>query len=369
MARTLCTLVQFPPWQWHARDAALHASLPFATTAAMLAYLRMLAVGLRLPPDSRPLGCSWEAASHMAGVLASSICAPGLRAWACAASGASTAATMVAAAQLVQLLPVDVPLCQNEVLVVGCLGTLCVRLCSDTSLLARQTSEQQRRVAAKLLPAVGQLPQRLQLVAGSSQLGGLNERQLADMEFFCSSAKSQVAVLCRYAGDSPSTDAALASTAADCIAWASTAAALLRGLPLLHQLHGELQRHPQWAADVNAAADLAEMVCELLPRTAMLVSWQARPGAEACEQLQAVWALHTEMCRCVQRVAAASSPDALLAGQLALQYSGTVLSACMCAASNLFSPVWASTGHDATATPDAAAQAFRYGCCTQHQLL
>lgn len=73
----------------------------------MLPFLGTLAVGLRLPEDRRPHRCMWPAAGWVAGLVTSAMFEDALDVWVAAADGASTAAVIAAAAQLVQQLPLD----------------------------------------------------------------------------------------------------------------------------------------------------------------------------------------------------------------------------------------------------------------------
>ncbi|PRW55939.1 ubiquitin carboxyl-terminal hydrolase 18-like [Chlorella sorokiniana] len=364
LARILYSVAQCPAWSTHAAAVAAHRHLAADALAVMLPYLGTLAVGLGLPEDRRPPGCMWPTAGWVAGLISSATFSEALDDWVAAADGASTAAALAAAAQLVLQLPLEeqqqpgrdaAEFRHTAVTVAALPGHLCVRLCKYLAATNRQNTQQRRRVLAQLLPAVCRLPQLLQWAAGSSQQTGFNEQGLHEATALCPPAKFQLVLLCHYVHGCMRQDApCIASSPADAAAWAGAAAAALRCLPLLQELHSELLRCD--AADAALAAGLAEAVNELQPRAAALVflavcQLEAVPEAAACEALQALWALHSATCRRVHwAAAAASSPPFQLAGQMVVvQQVVEALSHSMCSAALIKISMCGSTGSQSPA--------------------
>lgn len=333
----------------------------------MLAYLRMLAVILRLPTDRRPQdSCSWDDAGHMAGALTSAMLHPSVQAWVRSAGGASAAAAIAAAAQLMQQLPVDGPEFEhNGPPVLALAGNLCMPACQDPAVLARKSTEDRRRAASQLLPAVSLLPQLVQRPS-SCPLADLPANELVSLSVPCVSVKFQVDLLGDYAagsfGANMNTPAPFGSTA-DCAPWASTAAALLRCMPLLHELHTAMQHYEHLAASAAQVANMAQVVHQLLPRAAHLLflatqcSETVAGEAAARTALQALWELHSTMCRCVHFAAAARHQQ--LAEQPVLQHAPTVLSMTLCAAALILHTTFGLGDSQANGASDAAALARR----------
>lgn len=390
MARMLHALAVNPAWSAHAQAAAAHAQLASDMLAVMMPYVGTLAVGLRLPEERRPDGCSWETAGWVAGLLNSIVFEEAVGCWARAVDGASTAAVVAAAAQLMQQVPLEqhgpAKHKQHALLLAMLPGHLCAPLCHSAAALARQSREQQRRVAAQLLPAISRL---LQLLLWLAQVTLPGSERLA---LLIPAANFQILLACHYLASSFKEDGVyprIARSLPDLGAWASAATAALRLLPLLYALQrvGQLEaeaaelpsalvqllRNERLAAVAAVAADLVRVICELQPQAALLVFRNA-PGllqrnaageAAACKALQAVWAHHTAMCRWVHWAAAASSPELQLTGQPAVRQAAEGLSYCMCAAALILDAAFG------TSASEAAAKAHRQvaGCNLKTALL
>lgn len=302
----------------------------------------------------------------MAGALTSAMLQPSVQAWVRSTGGASAAAAIAAAAQLMQQLPVEgAEFEQNGPLVLALAGNLCMPACQDLAVLARQSTEDRRRAASQLLPAVSRMPQLLQR-PGSGPLADLPAEELVSLSIPCVSAKFQVNLLGDYAagsyGANMETPAPFGSTAV-CAPWASTAAALLRCMPLLHELHTAMQCHEHLAANAGQVANMAQVVHQLLPRAAHLLflatqcSQPVADEAAARTALQALWELHSTMCRCVHFAASAGNQQ--LAEQPVLQHAATVLSMTLCAAALILHTTFGLGNSQATGASAAGALARR----------
>lgn len=101
-------------------------------------------------------------------------------------------------------------------------------------------------------------------------------QRLRELKAILPPAKCQAVLVCHYVIGSMRLGAPfIANSLSDAAAWASAAAAALRCLPLLHELHSELLRFD--AAAAALAADLAHAIDDLQPRAAAM-STSAPPG-------------------------------------------------------------------------------------------
>lgn len=347
-----------PEWSAHTDAIAGHGQLPSSAVALALSHLRTLAVGLQLPAGHRPAGCTWQAAGWVGSKLSSIMLRNARTAWASGADGASTAAAIVAAAQLVHRLPRDHPiglsaaeLPKTAALVASLPGHLCSLLCHDQRALARQNIQQRRLVAAQLLPAVGRLPQLLELLAGGEQLTNMSDERLVQAVLVCRAANWELGLLGFYAQQScvelisgGGSSRRIMHSAADVALWAQALSAALRCVPLLRALHSVLQTDTRITQDRNLAAELAFFVSGVpvgpgtlaLERASTLSAAPPHASGDSArsaagEALQALWALHTAQCRRVHYAATAGSPQFRLGPERVLS-AVCVLSDCMSAA-------------------------------------
>ncbi|PRW56155.1 hypothetical protein C2E21_5198 [Chlorella sorokiniana] len=94
-------------WRAHADAVVADERRALDIVRLTVAQLRTLAVGLQLPPGRQPVGCTWPAAAGAASLLGSAPLVAALQRWFAAAGGASISAAVVAAAQLVQHMPLQ----------------------------------------------------------------------------------------------------------------------------------------------------------------------------------------------------------------------------------------------------------------------
>lgn len=308
-----------------------------------LSTLRRLAVALRLPEGRRPLGCGWHAVGPVAGLLSTEMLGPAVDAWCEAADGASFTAVLAAAAQLVEDLPLErviTPTAAQQggaagsavswatMYYVVCLpGTLCTR--ATDAVLARQSSEQRRRVVQHALPAVSRLPQLLQLLAESSPEAGLAERVL----HFCSSVRHLVHQLALYlAAQQEQAGAVVLCGLADAVACARAAAAVQRSLSHMYALLQHSACSTVDIADVLLYIDAADRLAARAAKAlAQEAAPEAMPAGGAADAQQAIWALHTALCRRVHRAAAAGGAAVVQADKPPLRWVLVGLGCCMVA--------------------------------------
>ena len=364
----LLGLLHCPACEQHVEAMAAHERLSPGVLELALARVRTLAVAMQLPEERRPPDCTQEAAAHTACLLEAVMLEPALERWAQAADGASTAAVIAAAAQLAQQVPLDgqrvAPLQWVPAIAVAALpGLLCLQLCQDAGLFARQNLEHRRRVAAQLLPALARLPQLLQLAAGNEQ-PSLSAQQLQDVVKLCGPARYHVALLCLYRQDDLNAGGqGLISSPSDAAAWAQAASAALRCVPLLHNVQAAARQAGHTAA-AAISTTLTVSANELAMRAGGVLLQQAStaqglPTAAASEVLQAAWALHTALCRRAHFAAAASGTELQLSQPIAVRQAVGTLSTCMCASAGMHSVAFCAAGRHAPSPPDARLQADR----------
>lgn len=306
---TLHTLMRTPAWRPQADAVVADEQRAVGIVALTVAYLRTLAVGLQLPPERRPDGCTWPAAAWAASLIGCTLLVPACDKWFAAADGASLAAAVVAAAQLVQHVQLDeLPDPAREPHAAFFLATLpgrmCGPLCEHDATRARLGSEQRWRVAAQLAPAVSCLPQLLRVAV--ERASTRPEARLPNISSLAGSAQFTFVLLGKFWGDvftsGSSSLQSLARSAGDCAAWAGAACAALR---CLAQLGSTAQQQALREQEAAVLASFVNAADGLAARAAVLTHhplWRGDAG-----MAQAAWELHTTLCRRLHLAAAGSS--------------------------------------------------------------
>ena len=336
-----------PAWAAHA-DAV--AKLPLAADIAglCLALLSVLAVSLPLPEQRRPAGCTWNSPFQLSRLLSGGggPLHAGLTAYIRAADSGSISAAVAAAAQLMQHVPLDQPPPgfsrehPNLVLATtSLLANLCVLAGKDFNVCRRLSDQHRRRAAKQVLPAIGRLPQLLQLASGGKQAADLTGDEPVAVFGVVASAHCFMLLLhafyrCPIVGSQHS-QAVLVSGLADATAWCSAASGALQCMPLVQQLHALVQQQAGPAAWLQLPrqhsrtpavfATAAVEVAQLAAVCALIARQQAGATAAVDSAVHAAaWQLHSRAAQLVHFSAAAADPLVNLGDEVA---SGRLLCA------------------------------------------
>lgn len=385
-----------PAWAAHAAAAAVHGRLAANVAEVALGFVGELAASLAFPQEQRPAGCDWRSATEVARLLACpTFAAAGLPVYFRETTSVSAAASVNVAAQLAQLLPLEQPLpgyTQRQHSALAAVlaelpGLLCHGMAERPELLQQLTLEQQRQLAAQLLPAASRLPGVLQLVAGGTQVAQLPDAQLLRLAQLLCAARQQLNMLFKVvtsatgSSDSSSSgaDGSGASSGASsgssgrrdgsdggtpihaelvvsglptAAAWCRAAANGMRCIQWLQEVHDANQQAANWASHLPPAALFLAIEAATTMELAASQPIEADP-AEVVDALRATWQLHTTACRLVHYSATAGTPVAELDG-----FVGALLSECLAAAVRL--QALAEQGHSRGGEATCAAPGKRW---------
>jgi hypothetical protein len=147
-------------WEEHAAAVAAQPVLTQAIMRLCLSQASVLAVGLTLPEERRPTGCTMDGASQLFSLLSYGNLLPGaIKACFATAGSGSAAAAVAATAQIAQQVPLDRPPPgfteqdhrNTAALSASALSHVCMDLCTQRAAWQQLTGQQRRRMAAQLL--------------------------------------------------------------------------------------------------------------------------------------------------------------------------------------------------------------------------
>lgn len=144
-------------------------------TSLLLPSVPRVAVLMSLPEERRPVGLRWLEASRLLSAVSNSVLDDAVRAWLAAASDSTHAATILAAAQLMQHVPLAPHADAAAILWAG-LATVLWRSRPEVHAM----NDQRRRLALQVLRAAARLPDLLQVVCCGA--GGIEEQQAAGQQ-------------------------------------------------------------------------------------------------------------------------------------------------------------------------------------------
>jgi hypothetical protein len=314
-----------PDFHVHSAELQGNASLALQLAELLLPALVAIAVVLQLPPDRQPAGCSWNTAAHLAAVLSSNALSAAMDAWGTAADDSAASSALLAAAQLVQHLPLqqmppgmepdELPhLMRSMMTLLGCLSVLFV---PAETVLARQSGAQHRQHARHLLAALAQLPTFVQLLAACKKPAALLwlDKLYAVVSWSLRLLARHLDVFCppdQLDSGSGSSRLLVGDFAQLCTCVASA----LRALPLMAEAR---QRLGMPTEEQHAAHNLSMNILTWAAYAATMSLDMAKYGSyeapgdtiSACQTAQ--WLLHLAVCRTVRWAAASASNQRLLA--------------------------------------------------------
>lgn len=311
-----------PAWSNHAAAVAQSRLAPALLNQCM-AFVSVLAVVLPLPEGRRPARYTWDSVAEVAGVMiGTSALADALPAYLQAVDTARLAASIAAAAQIVQQLdqpPEGWSQSQHRSLAAWALqllGGLCFPN-SDTSSCRRLDSPQQQRITSQLLSVVNKLPHLLQLISGSNEAA--QQASVQQLSATTGAARMCLTFLCgvllkdMHIGSSSSSSGGSSSSQcqeaaapmanwADAEAWCHAACGALQCLLHVQQLRDAAPHNKEPDAFVLMALGLAKLTVTHLQGACYQPSSVAPPA----EMTAAVWQLHSRLAQLVQFLAETS---------------------------------------------------------------
>jgi hypothetical protein len=322
IAGVVSTMADKTLLQPHASALQRAAGLKDNLVQVLTPALHAAAVAIQLPPDRRPQDLSWMAIADLVSALTSRALASAFLAQlASSSSGISTAALCVlqSTSQLIAAAPASCP----EELTTR-FASLWFNLPALLSTTCRFVGDGQRRkVVWLLLRALPHLPTALRVLAdccrqdadGSATAGGM-----LDMCRYTLSLMNQMKV------QKPRQPADYSSFAADDLrlyhtldslagvpAWCSAGTALQRALPHMATLTAMAQQleevppisvHVEVLCEVLVAVVSYNIVNEIAAYCGNMASGVSCSAADGSAAGEALWQLHTAVCRCIHSIAA-----------------------------------------------------------------
>lgn len=328
-------------WEAHAAAVAAQPSLAQDVAALSLTFVSVLAAALPLPPELRPQGCTREAASRACAVLhyGSTMLRDAVEAHLGSADGATVAAAIAAAAQLVHHVPLDREVLLQETISDGGLCTTCTpeehvawpsrlltAVCRYPTVVHSLDSRQRERVAAHLFRVLGRLQAQLGFVAGRRD--PMADPSECTEEDVLIAGNMAVTALIHCLSLLPPDEVLGQQQAA---AWCRAVCDALRCMPLVEQLRCDDSLETTHMREMAASFSLGILSFSQAAAQAALKPHASAAAVDATLQA-AVWQLHSRLAQLVHFVAAADSPlvrlgDEETAGELLY-----VLSQCVVAA-------------------------------------